>query len=82
MAMEKFEWKRYLISSLYTFLTGFLLAILANLDSIDWSNLEAGALLGLMGAGLRGGIKIVGEAFLIWRDKKSNSAGKNDWLKK
>lgn len=70
--MDQTEFKRYAISSLYTFVAGFLLAIMPVLDSIDFSNMGRAAIFGLIGAGVRGGIKMLGESFLVWRDKKKD----------
>lgn len=70
--MDKNEFKRYAISSLYTFLSGFVIAIIPALDSMDWQNVGVGSLVGLALVGIRGGVKVLGEAFLIWKDKKKS----------
>lgn len=68
--MDKTEFKRYAVSSLYTFLAGFLIAIMPVLDTLDFQHLGTAAIFGLIGAGIRGGIKLLGESFLVWKDKK------------
>lgn len=70
--MDKSEFKRYAISSLYTFLSGFVIAIIHVLDSMNWQNVGVGSLVGLAFVGVRGGIKVLGEAFLVWKDKKES----------
>ncbi len=56
--------KEYLRSSLITFLTGFAIAILPVLETIDLQNLEAGALAGILLTATRMGIKAVIEYFI------------------
>lgn len=49
--------KRYLVSSLITFLTGFALAVLPVMDSLTLDNVQGGALLGVLFMGARAGFK-------------------------
>lgn len=62
--------KKYLISSLITFLAGFAVVILAEIDSLTLESLKDGSIAGLIFAGLRAGIKAVIELFLAtWGSK-------------
>ena len=63
--------KRYLISSGVTFLTGFLGAIILSLQTLSVPDLlEAGALIGVLAAVLRAGLKGGIEALIAWLAKK------------
>ena len=54
--------KRYIASSVVTFLTGFLGAVLMSLQTLTLSELlEAGALIGILSVALRAGIKALVE---------------------
>ena len=56
--------KRHLISAGITFLTGFAVVLLANIDTLTIENLEQGAWLGVGFAAVRAGVKAVLEYFL------------------
>lgn len=58
--------REYIKSSVITFLAGFCLAILTQLDTLTLSDVEGGALIGLFFAGVRLGVKMVAEQFLAW----------------
>jgi riboflavin transporter FmnP len=51
--------KRYLFSSLTTFISGFALAILPFLDGLTLDQVKTGALAGILFAGIRAGVKAV-----------------------
>lgn len=55
------ELKRHLISAGITFITGFALAVVPMLDSVAMQDVKNGALLGILFAGVRAGIKGVFE---------------------
>lgn len=55
----KKNWKRYLFSSVISFLAGFLMFILANIDTITLESFKDGSVLGLLFVGVRVGIKAV-----------------------
>jgi hypothetical protein len=61
---KKSNVKRYLISSLVTFLTGFALVLVAQIDSLSLESFKDGALAGVLFSALRAGIKGVLEYFL------------------
>jgi len=50
--------KRYLISSLVTFATAFLIGVLPMVGNVGW---ESAALFGLIAAGVRAGVKALVE---------------------
>ncbi len=58
------EIKRYLISSVYTFLTAFLVVILAMWGTLNTNVFDGAAWTGVLMAGLRAGIKLTGEFLL------------------
>lgn len=55
--MNKQVIKNYAVSSLITFLTGFLAVIAMHVDTLSLETLRGGALLGIVGAGVRAGVK-------------------------
>ena len=58
------HWKRYLWSSLMTFLAGFLMAVVPELESLELESLRDGSLVGLVFVGVRTGLKLVLEVAL------------------
>jgi len=58
------EVKRYIISSAITFLSAFLLVVGSDLGNLDAETLSYGALLGILIAGVRVGVKAIAESFL------------------
>ena len=58
------HWKRYLWSSLMTFLAGFLMAVVPELESLELESLRDGSLVGLVFVGIRTGLKLVLEVAL------------------
>ena len=59
--------KRHIISALVTFVTGFAIVILPQLDNLDVDNLSNAVLWGLVFTGLRGGIKALLELLISSR---------------
>ena len=57
--------KRYIISSLVTFLSAFALYFVTVIDTINIENITDGALLSLVFVGIRAGIKAVLEVFIV-----------------
>jgi hypothetical protein len=65
------NYKRYLVSTTLTFLAGFAIAVVPLLDNLTLEGIGGGALVGLIFAGVRSGVKLVLESFLgWWRQKK------------
>ena len=56
--------KRWVISSILSFLTGFALIIFNDIDSISISSFKDGSLVGLIFLATRAGIKAILELFL------------------
>ena len=69
--MDQTEFKRYAISSLYTFISGFLTAVAAAFATTDWKTLQWGTIISIIWTGVRYGVKVAGEAYFVWRDKKN-----------
>jgi len=57
--------KRYIISSLVTFLSAFALYFVTVIDTVTLEGLTDGALVSLVFVGVRAGIKAVLEVFII-----------------
>lgn len=64
------HWKRYVISSLVSFVSGFAFAVIPSLDNLSLDGLRDGTLAGLAFVGLRAGLKALLEAFVAWRVTK------------
>lgn len=62
--------KRWLISTGVTFAAGFAIAVIPQLDSLELSSLKDGALVGVIFAGVRAGVKAALEAFVAWYSSK------------
>ena len=60
--------KRYIVSSVVTFLTGFVFVMYSQVDSITIESFKDGSLFGVVFVATRFGIKGVMEVFLIKRD--------------
>lgn len=56
--------KHYVVSSLITFMTGFLTMLIPSLDKLDLQNIEMSILTGIFLVALRAGIKAVLEKYL------------------
>lgn len=56
--------KRYIRSSIITFLTTFFIVILSQWDSLDLTSFRDGAYVAVLFAGFRAGIKALIELFL------------------
>jgi hypothetical protein len=53
--------KRYVVSSIISFLTGFLTVLSIQITDLSVDTLTSGVILGIMFASLRGGIKALSE---------------------
>ena len=58
------HWKRYLVSSLVTFVGGFSAVLLVNLSTLSLEVVKDGGLIGFLFLGVRGGVKAVLEVFV------------------
>lgn len=68
--MNKENIKRYLLSSLITFVTAFAMVVLSQIDSITLESFKDGSLIGLLFVAIRAGFKAVLElVILIFKDK-------------
>lgn len=65
----KKHWKRYIFSSALTFLAGFAMAMGDQWSHITLESLKTGSIWGLVFVGVRGGIKLLLEAFLVFYRK-------------
>lgn len=68
-AKTKAEVLRYARSIAITFLAGFAIEIVPELNELTLSSLKDGTLIGLLFVGVRTGVKMVLEAFLLWYRK-------------
>lgn len=64
------ETKRWVVSSLVTFGAGFAIAVVPQLDALSLDSLKDGAVVGVVFAGVRAGVKAVLEAFIAWYSTK------------
>jgi len=65
--------KKWLISCVNTFLSGFVLAMLPVVDTLTLVDFRNGVVVGLLFVGVRAGIKAIMEAYLKWLDRKKKS---------
>lgn len=63
--------KEYFISSLITFGTGFIMALIPVIDSLTVDSFQNGAMFGILLAALRAGIKALAEMWLMPKAKVS-----------
>lgn len=56
--------KEYLLSTALTFLTGFLLVVAPELDTLSLQSLQDGTLVGILLSGVRLGLKMAVQAIL------------------
>ena len=61
--------KRYSISILVTFVAGFVISVIPELDSFTLESFKDGTVIGVIFAGARTGIKFVFEKFIFWYNK-------------
>ena len=59
-------WKRYLISSFLTFASGFSIVFIMELDHLSLNSFKDGSFVGAVFVGMRGGLKLLLEAFVNW----------------
>ena len=64
------ELKRQLISAGVTFFAGFAIVVAPELDNITMDGLSDGALVGLLLTGVRTGLKMLLESFLLWYNNR------------
>jgi len=62
----KDHWKRYVISSVLSFLSGFAIAVIPDIGNLGIESLRDGSLVGLLFLGVRAGVKGLLEVFLGW----------------
>lgn len=60
------ELKKHLVSAGITFFAGFALMVVPELDNISMQSFENGALGGILFAGVRTGLKMLLESFIVW----------------
>lgn len=58
--------KELIKSALITFVAGVTLVVVPQLDALTMESVRDGALVGLLFTGVRTGIKMVLEMFLVW----------------
>lgn len=64
--------KRYLVSSLVTFVAGFAIAVIPSLnDELTLEAIKEGALFGIVTVGVRAGAKALLEYFVAWHSGKA-----------
>lgn len=68
--MIKNNWKRYLVSSLLTFIAGFCLVFVNEIDNLSLEAVKDGALIGVLFVSVRAGVKALVEGFLFWYTNK------------
>ncbi len=67
--MQPFNLKEILISSALTFLSGFAIVIVAQIDTLSYASVHDGTILGLVFAAVRAGIKATLQAYLAYRSQ-------------
>lgn len=60
----KNNWKRYLISSLQTFVSAFLLFAMPQILEMDWNNMDSAAVYSIFLTAVRIGVKAVYETWM------------------
>lgn len=63
-------WLRHAISAVLTFFTGFAIALIPELETLDLESLKTGAWVGVLFAAVRAGLKTLLEAFISWKTKR------------
>ena len=70
MAEKQFpEWKRWLLSSLVTFLAGFGMTVAPIVRDISFTEIGLAGIVGLIFVGARGGVKFLLEYLLGYYNK-------------
>lgn len=70
--------KRWALSTLVTFLTGFCMVFIAQIDDLSMNSFTDGTFVGVVFVAARSGIKAVIEAFLAYRAR--TAATNRDYL--
>jgi len=67
----KKNWKRYLVSSIISFLVGFAIVFVSEIDTLTLESFKDGGLAGLLFMAVRAGFKALLEGFiLLFSNKK------------
>jgi len=61
------HWKTYAISIVTSFLAGFAVEMVADLDQITLETVLNGSYAGFVFAWIRTGVKVVAQSFLAWK---------------
>ena len=62
--------KRWLLSSVVTFLAGFAAVFVPQLNDIHVETFQSGAIVGLLMTAVRAGFKALLEGFVLWNNKR------------
>lgn len=62
--------KRYIQSTVVTFLTGFCTVLIADWDKLNLQSFVDGSYVGLLFSAVRAGVKSLIEAFMLWRGNR------------
>jgi hypothetical protein len=71
--MTKETLKRWIISTFVTFFAGFAIVFLGQIDNLTLDSLRDGTLVGLTFAGIRAGVKLLLELFVVWYNNNKNA---------
>lgn len=63
--------KDYIRSAVLTFLAGVLIVVVPQLESLTIEDLTNGTLVGILFAGVRTGLKMALEMYLVWYQSRS-----------
>jgi hypothetical protein len=66
----KAETKELIKSAVITFVAGFALVVIPELDTLSLDSLQDGTVVGLLFAGVRTGLKMLLEMYLTWYNNK------------
>ena len=62
--------KRWLISALISFATGFALVMVSNIDTLTLDSFKNGSWVGFLFVAMRAGFKALAEGFIAWRKQQ------------
>lgn len=66
----KVETKELIKSAIITFVAGFALVVMPEIDTLSLDSLQDGTVVGLLFAGIRTGLKMLLEMYLTWYNNK------------